>query len=327
MYICYGNTAWSAFFTICEVSSTLILAFLYTTNIIKIYKNGLKENYDNLDLILVFLSIFQIYFMLCKFIFSDYFGFTLFQETFKFSQNLIISACLLFHVMLWQQSSVTLYLIKHYILLMIIWDLCTIIFSFIFESSFMEINFCKSIILIILAIIGLLVDLGILSFAVYKNFEDKADVSLNLIVEDHYNLNDIIQKYTSSVKRLKKYYLLIVVSFALSYFVDIYFKLIMTSWGGENNILNNKTNTLYNQTIIPNEMYSNSTKISSIHNRTDTGCSYYGNLGDNFSIKELIICSVSFFFRDLGPHVYIFLALMIYKPSVVSRSSSFIELI
>lgn len=323
MLICTGNTGLSSFLSLCEFTLITILAILYTKNIFRIYKEDEIEKYEYLDRILMLLSSCQIFLLFIVFLSSEYFGISLIYEVLKFSENAIICGCLLFQIMLWQHYSVTFYLVKHYIIIMVIFDVITILCGVSFEYSFFEVNTCPSLIMIILSLIGLFFGLGIMGYAVYKNFEEKTDVSLHsLVVEDHYNLNNIFQKYANSIKKMKKYYLLIIVSFTLSYFVDIYFKLIMTR-DIEDNIDNNAgIQSNYTYTNITNIYNSNTTLPANEEN-----CSYYGNLGDEFYFKEYIICTLSFFFRDLGPHIYIFLALFVYKTNAISRSSSFIELI
>ena len=107
-----------------------------------------------------------------------------------------------------------------------------------------------------------------------------------------------------------------------------------------NQILNSNPTNISSSTVSGN-WFTDENKIgnftihnltNSTHNYTDLIdemllCQYYGNFKSNFYLKEYLICFLSFLFRDILPHVYIFMALFYYKHFISTRSSSFIELI
>jgi hypothetical protein len=348
MNLCLGTTGWSLFFSICEIIPIIILGFYYTKNIYFIYKNEQEERYEFLDWILIYLSTFQIYLMLFSLILGFYFGFTLILEIFKFSQNFLISGILLYQILIWHKYVVTYDIVKYFIVALCAIDFISLIIGLNFEFSFSDVSGCRSDTVLTLVCAALCIDILIISFAVYKNLEEKSDSkSLNILVEDQHNLNDLIQRFATNIKKMKKYYLIIVIAFTLSYFVDLYFNVFMHTYKidfEEIGILNNKkfenlNQNLNNSLTINNSsnfsnntilnLHANETNLSDNLNYTINNGTCYSNtdFGEYFSFKEYLVCSISFFFRDLGPHIYIFLALFIYKPNINSRSSSFIELI
>jgi len=181
--------------------------------------------------------------------------------------------------------------------------------------------------LIILIISGFIYNVIIIIFTLYRNFEDPKNVnSLNLLTDDQHNLNNLIQRFTNNIKTMQKYYFIIVIAFTFSYFVDIYFQFFKTLNITE--LPNDNLNSTITAIIYPysnNSTFNNNFTIT-IEN-AEKSCYRYNNLGNNFFIVEFFICTISFFIRELTPHLYIFLALFKYKPNINSRSSSFIELI
>jgi hypothetical protein len=331
MNICTGTTGWSLFFSFCEILSIIAIGFFYTKTVYSIYKNDQKEKFEFLDWILIYLSIFQIYFMFFSFLIGFYFGFILILEIFKFSQNFLISGILMYQILIWHKYVVTYDVVKYFIVVLCSIDIISVTIGLAFEFPFFDVSGCKSSTIVTLIMLALTIDILIISFAVYKNLEEKNDSkSLNILVEDQHNLNDLIQRFATNIKKMKKYYLIIVVTFSLSFFVDLYFNLFMRNQTGDpkteiNNLFSNNTNS---SLITNNSNYTSFESNSDTYpNNSSISCNSNSNFGENFSFKEYLICAISFFFRDLGPHIYIFLAIFIYKPNINSRSSSFIELI
>jgi hypothetical protein len=318
---CNGNTGWSTVSSSLQIISILALTFVFTKSIYESYKNRDQEEYENLDILLVGLSMVQIYIMIMAFIFGKYFGFFVFYEIFKLSQNTAIAGCLLFQLLLALNYSITFNIVKLYFLMIVVFDVLVIFASFSAAHSFFDLNFQDAYVLWVLPIIGILVDLSIIGYTVYLDCSDTNSDTEGSLNKDNYNLNQIIRKYTSSIKKMKKYYFVIIIAFAISYFIDLCFKTLINS----NCIMTkeeiNSYSSVYNNT---NSDYTNSYSIAS--NNTDTLCinNYFG---DNYGFKEFIICLISFYFRDLGPHAYLYFALFYFKTKNTSRSSSFIELI
>lgn len=336
MNICYGDTGWGFFFFICEILIIFILGFFYSRNTYIIFKNGEQSQYEFFDWILIFLSSLQIYILFFSLIVGFFFGFVLVSEILKFSQNMIISGILLSQILIWSKFAVTDKLVKIFIFFLISFDFIIFLSGIYSEYSFFEANYCTSDSINFLIVFGLIINLGLIAYTVYKNFEEKKDVkSLNLILEDKNNLDQILQRLTVNIKTMKKYYLIIIIAFTVSFLIDIYFKFTMT-----NQILNSNSTNISTPSVSDNRLTDENTignftvhkLTNSTHNYTDLVeeiliCQYYGNFKSNFYLKEYLICFLSFLFRDILPHVYIFLALFYYKHFISSRSSSFIELI
>jgi hypothetical protein len=325
MYICGGETIWANIFICCEYLFIILLAYLYTSNLFHIFRYKETNNYENLDLILIILSLIQIYLMILELITDSYLGLNMLQGIFKFSQNSIITGCLLFQIMLWQHYSITLYIIKYFIISMIVFDLVTILFVILFETSFFEINYCRSVILIALVAISIAMDFGIFAYAFYKRVRENENEDTNnpmtLLNEedDQYNIGKVIQKYATSIKKMKNYYLIIIATFTISFLTDIYMKVYWTTSEAietattDMGAINNAMNSTLLFTTDNNNNYNNTT------------CSYYGNLGENFSFDDFIFCNFALILRDLTPHVYIFVSMFRFKQNLITRSSNLIE--
>jgi len=363
--------------------------------------------------------------MLFSLVFQNNFGFSILQEISKFTQNIIICGCLLLQIFLWQKYPIAIYIIKNYVYIFTLFDVFILLCGFSLEFSFLEVNFCASVILKILPIIGLVFNLLLIAMAIYNNYQEQNESQKNgALIYENDNLGAIIDKYASSLRKMRKYYLIFIVYFTLSYFVDVYFKFsniryddaiyssnsnssnlngnssldnsfkkgsmnkniysrrqaasyifgrimpavdyfegnfTLRSYNKENNqtdflfekdfaslISNLSSNNNNNNNRILNEdrnrsssgqgksfssnnddPYKNKKKNSNFSvfiTRYISACEYYKDLGDKYSFKELLVCFISFVFRDIGPHIYIFISLFIYKPESLSRSSSFIEI-
>jgi hypothetical protein len=426
MYICNGTTIWGLIFKIIEISLISILAYIFTRNYIEIRRNNEFQNYEKIDLIILLLSIFQIYLMFWSIILTNNFGFSVLQELSKFTQNFIIAGSLFLQIFLWQKNTFAVYMIKNYNLILILSNVFILISCFFFEYSFNELNFCYSLILKILPSIAFTINAFVISLTIYYNYQEEIE-SINcagLLIEND-NINNIIHKFKSSLQKSRKYYLIFILSFTLSFFVDIFFKFSGVSVPissnpnsnkfkdeiflnikydskilNENlnvekkilNILNKKiidinkinnnenlnfkkeiefllnnlnknldynnddniNNTLYNknnnnkisiysfnkinENLNDLNKSNNSNTLNNFNNSNNTnkteneiikninGCIYYKNLGDNYSFKEMLVCFIYFFFRDIGPHIYIYISLFKFKQESISRTSSFIEL-
>jgi len=414
MYICYGNTFWGYLFSFSEIVSIAFLAYLYTKYTLNIRKSNEIQNYENIDLMIIFLSIFQVYLMLFSLVFSNNFGFSILQEISKFTQNMIIWGCLLLQIFLWQKYPIAIYIIKNYVYIFTLFNIFILLYGFLLEHSFLELNFCYSIILKILPVLGFVFNLLLIAMAIYNNYQEQNESRKDgSLIYENDNLGAIINKYASSLQKMRKYYLIFIIYFTVSYFVDVYFKFSNIKYDDaiynysssasninkktENAYDNNKNlvgnykslntvfeskgksftaDNLYNNrnsnnfsrniyaTYLNNQTYFsyenhlnlnskgfealieiedknqkeeeenigkfdnniNNNNKTVIINRYISACEYYKDLGDKYSFKELIVCFISFVFRDIGPHVYIFISLFIYKPETLSRSSSFIEI-
>lgn len=407
MYICYGSTIWGYFFSFFEILSIFYLAYLFSKNMIKIKRNNEIKNYESLDLIIIFLSIFQIYLMFFSLTLNNNYGFSILQEISKFTQNIIICGCLLFQICLWQKYPIAIIIIKNYVYIFTTFNILILICSFLFEYSFLEKNFCFSIILKILPIIAFVFNVFMITMAIYNNYREQYESNKRGgMINENDNLAAIIDKYSTSLQKMRKYYLIFIIYFTVSYIVDLYFKFSSIKYEvgslneynvnnsseispyrslhelsknhikfddssdtlkknynvslafagseemhqynlyyklGENHILSNiivgsnekqyeeiKNILMSSRLLIESQSNQKEKPINVLLNNNKSkyinACEYYNDLGDKYSFKELLVCFISFVFRDIGPHIYIFISLFLYKPETLSRSSSFIEI-
>ena len=356
MFICNGTTFWGYLFKFFEIIIIIFLGYIFTKNIVSIKINNELQKYENIDILILSLSILQIYIMLVSIGFSNNYGLSIIQEIFKFTQNFLIAGCLFLQIILWQKNSFAVYFVKNFIVFLLIFISIIMITSLIFEYTFSEIDFCLSLILRILPIISLFLNVVIVSITIYNKYREQNEQSREaefLIQND--NLNNIIHKFKSSLQKSRKYYLIFILSFTLSIMVDIFFKF---SYVNLNKISNDKSKEIKINSLRLTDFYSKNEpkNITSYYiyfeknktynrkfdnffvfnkkeeNKTSNefysinACIYYKNLGENYSFRELIICFIYFFFKDIGPHVYIYISLFKYKQENASRTSSFIEI-
>lgn len=314
MNICTGSSSWSSFFTHCEILLTIILFGIYLRKIIKIIRNQEINMYEKLDLLVIILSVLQIFLYIFFFVIKEYYLISLAISILKFSQNSII-CCLLLVIIMWKYSSITFLIINYFMMIILISDIVFCIFGLIEYSPF-ETQYCKPKIEFILSLFGLIVNILVLCCSFYFSSTGNEEESQKnqLIDDDQYYINNIYNKYVDNIKKMMKSYLIITIFFLISFGIDILFNAL------EQNI----------NIIVPND----NNKISSISdtNNTINGknteiflCPYYGNFDTKFGFKEYLICCISFILRDLSTHLYIFFALFFFKPENISRSSSFIE--
>jgi hypothetical protein len=319
MYICGGDTQWANLFTIIEYATIITLAYLYSKGMFQMYKGGESLYYEKLDLILIGLSIIQVYIIGIEIISDSYRGLTYIHGLFKFSQNAIITGCLLFQIMLWQHHAISLYVVKYFIMGVIIFDIVTILIIMLFETSFFESSYCRSAIITVLIISSIIMNVGILIYAFYKRLqENNEERNFSLLAEedDQYNLGKIIQRYTFSIRKMKNYYLIIIATFTLSYLVDMYWKLILTgsSFTEEVTLMSGNGTALNSTILLSNEITED-----------NSTCYYYGSLGGNFLFGDFLVCNFSYILKDLVPHTYIYISLFRLKHNMITRSSSLIE--
>jgi hypothetical protein len=284
MFICSGNTEWAMFFTFLEYVLIIGLTYFYTMSMYKKYKNKELKEYETLDLIIIIFSIMQIYIILISLISNPYYGFNLIEGILKFSQNTIISACLL--LTLWHFHSSMLELIKYLIIVMIIFDLFSICLIFFSEINFFTLDYCRTSYLIIMTVIGLILNLSDLVYSSYKKINEKKEKEyIPLIYDDNFILSPMMRDCNSNIKRMKSFYLNLIIIISVSYLIDLYYKTVLSTLSED--------------------------KIK---------CNYYGNLGDSFDFESFLFCNFSFLVRDLAPNIYIFFSLFTRKKKV-SRTS------
>jgi len=284
MFICSGNTEWAIFFSFLEYVSVIGLTYIYTMSIYKKYKNKEIKEYETLDLIIIIFSIMQIYIILISLLSNPYYGFNLIQGILKFSQNTIISACLL--LTLWHFHLSMLELIKYLIIVMIVFDIFSVCFIFLSEINFFTLDYCKNSYLIMMTVLGLIVNLCVLTYSLYKKINEKKEKEyIPLIYDDNFVLSPMMKDCNSNIKRMKNFYLNLIIIISVSYIIDLYYKTVL-----------------------------------SILSEDKIFCNYYGNLGDSFNFESFLFCNFSFLVRDLAPNIYIFFSLFTRKKKV-SRTS------
>lgn len=307
-----GSSNWSSFFTLCEILLTLILFGIYIRKIIKIIRNQEINMYEKLDLLVILLSVLQIFLYLVFFVIKEYYFISLANSILKFSQNSII-CCLLLVIIMWKYSSITFLIINYFMMTILISDIVFCIFGLIEYSPF-ETQYCKPKIEFILSLFGFIVNIIVLCCSFYFSTKGSEEEILKnqLIEDDQYYINNIYNKYVDNIKKMMKSFLIITIFFLISFGIDILFnsldqniKQVITN---DNNLISDANSTTLN---------GNNTEIYL--------CPYYGNFETNFGFKEYLICCISFILRDLSTHLYIFFALFFFKPENISRSSSFIE--
>lgn len=287
MNICKSDTGWGMLYSVMEYSTVSIFLILYTRSSIRIVKSENSAEY--LDKLIILLSTIQIYLLLVsQLVLQVNYFFRLLVELIKFNQNSIVCGYLIMQLLVYKLD-MTLLFHKIYIGVIIALNAIFIAFTIIGETNifYEKVDSCAFVILLVIPIIGLIEDLGILSYAIYWGYDDNTEKSLQMLVEEGSFINDRLKSFNSSMKKNKVLNLIILITFLFSYVFDVYLKSMV--------------------------MYS---KLSS--------CLLFEG---NFFIKQFSICYLSLWIKDFLFHACIYIAFIWYKPKTKSRSPSLIELI
>ena len=330
MQICseYTSCNYSIFFTCLEYVLIIILFFLYLKKINDLIRLP-NILYDKIDLIIIYLSALQLFFFLIRLI-KNYNIFSVLISINKFSQNLLICTLLLIYILSKYEKRKTT-ILKYFLVTLLILDILIFLIE-INDSQPFDIKDKETIDHLIISFFCLILD----SFLCYKSFVNKNVMNFensevkkldniinkeeNLIEEQNNNkennefLNTIYYQNLTNINIIISIYFYTLITFLISYFVDIFLYFSYKSGIQENNNINNDTiynNTNFNETI---NNYDNNT-INNIY-------IYNSQNDDNkCNFLELILCFIYFLLRDILPYLVIFLMFFYYKLKYYHRSS------
>jgi hypothetical protein len=301
MNICSGTTSWSNFFYFCEIITMIFLSLIYFRSLYKLYKEGLLFLFEKFELLIILLSFIQTLIFSITFLIKDYFILSIFNSIFKFAENITI-CCLLIMTILWKIPIIIALIINYYSVGILIVSILFFLIG-LFEYPPFIIEYNKPNIEILLAIIGFFANISIFTLSFIYSKKENFNEGMNLSNEDDkIFINDIFQKNLEKMQQTMKTYLYISFTFTISFAIDLLFSLFLKG--------NKKIPNL-------NEQNNNNSNISK--------CYYYGNFGNEFLFNQFFYCLISYIFRDLYPHCYVYLKVGISNPAQSSRSSSFIE--
>ena len=330
MQICseYTSCNYSIFFTCLEYVLIIILFFLYLKKINDLIRLP-NILYDKIDLIIIYLSALQLFFFLIRLI-KNYNIFSVLISINKFSQNLLICTLLLIYILSKYEKRKTT-ILKYFLVTLLILDILIFLIE-INDSQPFDIKDKETIDHLIISFFCLILD----SFLCYKSFVNKNVMNFensevkkldniinkeeNLIEEQNNNkennefLNTIYYQNLTNINIIISIYFYTLITFLISYFVDIFLYFSYKSGTQKNNNINNDTiynNTNFNETI---NNYDNNT-INNIY-------IYNSQNDDNqCNLLELILCFIYFLLRDILPYLVIFLMFFYYKLKYYHRSS------
>jgi hypothetical protein len=285
--------------------------------------------YDKIDLIIIYLSALQLFFFLIRLI-KNYNIFSVLISINKFSQNLLICTLLLIYILSKYEKRKTT-ILKYFLVTLLILDILIFLIE-INDSQPFDIKDKETIDHLIISFFCLILD----GFLCYKSFVNKNVMNFensevkkldniinkeeNLIEEQNNNkennefLNTIYYQNLTNINIIISIYFYTLITFLISYFVDIFLYFSYKSGIQENNNINNDTiynNTNFNETI--NNHDNNTINNIYIYN------SYNDDNQCNF--LELILCFIYFLLRDILPYLVIFLMFFYYKLKYYHRSS------
>jgi len=287
--ICDKNTLWKTFYFFAEYITLIIIIVLYIQAILNIYRN--KEKTEKIDNIIVALSFSQLIIYTILEMFDLNYFLILVYELLKFSENQIIGGLIFFQIMLKMNYNFAIKFSKIFFVFTIGIDILTFIGGLSFESKtieYKELVSVKFATTIIIAFIGLSCDLSILIITIVKYFKDKKEIekqSLEILLDDSYRLDNIIHNYENKIVKMKIYYYIIIISYAISYAFNLF------------------SNLFYNETVCftDNKM--------------------------KFGFNDFLLDYVMLIILRIIPHLCIYLGILVYKPELRSRNSSFIQIV
>lgn len=330
MQICseYTSCNYSIFFTCLEYVLIIILFLLYLKKINDLIRLP-NILYDKIDLIIIYLSALQLFFFLIRLI-KNYNIFSVLISINKFSQNLLICTLLLIYILSKYEKRKTT-ILKYFLVTLLILDILIFLIE-INDSQPFDIKDKETIDHLIISFFCLILD----SFLCYKSFVNKNVMNFensevkkldniinkedNLIEEQNNNkennefLNTIYYQNLTNINIIISIYFYTLITFLISYFVDIFLYFSYKSGIQKNNNINNDTiynNTNFNETI--NNHDNNTINNIYIYNsqNDDNQCNFL----------ELILCFIYFLLRDILPYLVIFLMFFYYKLKYYHRSS------
>jgi hypothetical protein len=285
--------------------------------------------YDKIDLIIIYLSALQLFFFLIRLI-KNYNIFSVLISINKFSQNLLICTLLLIYILSKYEKRKTT-ILKYFLVTLLILDILIFLIE-INDSQPFDIKDKETIDHLIISFFCLILD----GFLCYKSFVNKNVMNFensevkkldniinkeeNLIEEQNNNkennefLNTIYYQNLTNINIIISIYFYTLITFLISYFVDIFLYFSYKSGIQKNNNINNDTiynNTNFNETI--NNHDNNTINNIYIYNsqNDDNQCNFL----------ELILCFIYFLLRDILPYLVIFLMFFYYKLKYYHRSS------
>ena len=296
----------------------LFLLFLYKINELIKFPNIL---YDKIDIIIIYLSAFQLFLFLIR-LMKNYSIFSILITINKFSQNLMILTLLVIYIFGKYEKGKTA-IIKYFFVTLFILDIAIFLID-INNSQLFDTKNDDTISNLILYIFCLCFDCFIcyksyinkknLKNNFYNNFEnnkldniikkdeqllgeEKNNNELKEISKENENeiINTIYSQNLNNVIIIISIYFYILVTFLISYFIDIILYLSYKI-NIEDNNYNNHNETNYNDTISNNNTYFNiripKIRGPRIYSRA------YGNL---------ILCLTFLVCRDILPYLFIYL--------------------
>jgi hypothetical protein len=346
MNFCHGSSGWAFFFRICEVIILKWTVFAFTRKVYLLHRNSKLYSYEFNQGVLISLSLLQIYLFFFASIFGTFFGLDVLSSIAKFTQNLFIIGILVSGILISLKIYITLDQLKCFIVSLIIVDCLSFISAFMLEYSFLETQACYSNTLNSLVLISLVINCVIVAYSLYKSLEEKEEQeSLTNIVGDGYNLNWIEQRSADSIKKMNKYYFILLITFTLSFFIEAYFKIFTSDFSNPKIDINQYSNTsfynltgdYFNHNYVKNFTeehkydFLNTSRVQNksldYYNNTNTTTTKCGNknVDDELSFKEYLICLISFFFKDIAPHIYLYQIFFNNGFNENPRSASIIE--
>ena len=334
IYISDASSIYSKIFIFIEYFLIIIFLLVYLKKINDLIKFP-NILYDKIDIIIIFLSAFQLFLFLIRLI-KNYSIFSILISINKFSQNLMILTLLIIYILgKYEKGKATI--IKYFFVTLLIFDIALFLID-INDSQPFDTKNDDTISNLILYIFCLCFDCFIcyksyinkknLKNNFYNNFEnnkldniikkdeqllgeEKNNNELKEISKENENeiINTIYSQNLNNVIIIISIYFYILVTFLISYFIDIILYLSYKI-NIEDNNYNNHNETNYNDTTSNNNTNFNiripKIRGPRIYSRA------YGNL---------ILCLTFLVCRDILPYLFIYLMLFIYKREYYHRAS------
>ena len=334
IYISDASSIYSKIFIFIEYLLIIIFLLVYLKKINDLIKFP-NILYDKIDIIIIFLSAFQLFLFLIRLI-KNYSIFSILISINKFSQNLMILTLLIIYILgKYEKGKATI--IKYFFVTLLIFDIALFLID-INDSQPFDTKNDETISNLILYIFCLCFDCFICykSYINKKNLNDKIDNNFesnkldNIIKKDQkllgeeinnkeqkeiFNenenefINTIYFQNLNNVIIIISIYFYILVSFLISYFIDIILYLSFKI-NNSDNIYNNRNETNYNNTISNNNTETNMNDQEIISSKKYS-----------FPFLNFIFCFIFFFFRDILPYLVIYLMFFIYKRKFYHRAS------
>ena len=314
-----------------------IYSVIYIIFILFLWQNFNKANkesnefIDPIDCGIIFFSYIQFLLLILRIIIS-YNMISAFISIIKFTQNCMICLLLLRYILSKHEDTIDNITNIFYVTIFIIDNIIFVLYALLYPP--MEINTKEPLLYLFITLICFISDV-IICFMTYtnkynvekmisiyennklkqlsnikndKNLKEELIIEENKIDNDNGFINTLYNENLKSIIIILNVYFYILLSFMISFLIDLLFYF----YSRTNNIIDNNDNNIMNNSTYINNTFNN-------NENNNSKCIFYN---DNYEEDDYkLLCLLFMVIRDIAPYTVIYIMLYLYKKKNYKRSS------